>query len=208
MMVFEWMGCVFGVAGALLLATNTSWSRYGWALFLAPNVFWIGYVVMGDAQGLLLQQVVFTGTSLLGVYRWVLRPGTNLVTLERNRRQRETLAWAMRTFGATTAGNANERIRRFAEEAIELAQAGGMEESAMAGLVRYVYSRPVGETAQEVGGVSIALLGYCEFAELSADECEQRELARVLAKDAMYFRAKQNAKAAAGVALPSLEVEA
>lgn len=83
MMIFEWMGCAFGVAGALLLASNTSWSRYGWTLFLVSNMFWIGYAVMGDAHGLLLQQAVFTGTSLLGVYRWLLRPGTNPVTIEK-----------------------------------------------------------------------------------------------------------------------------
>lgn len=70
--VMEWMGCALGVLGALLLATNTRWSPFGWVVFLASNVFWIGYAMASHAEGLLAQQFVFTGTSLLGVYRWLL----------------------------------------------------------------------------------------------------------------------------------------
>lgn len=208
LMVLEWVGCVLGVIGATLLAANMRWSPYGWVLFLASNVFWIGYAVIGDAHGLLVQQCVFTATSLLGVYRWVLRRGPDLVLVARNQRQKDMLAWALRTFGTKTAGNPEERIRRFAEEAIELAQAAGMSQEAVADLVRYVYSRPAGDPAQEVGGVSISLLAYCELAGMSADELEQREFSRVLSKDAAYFRQRQDAKARLGVAIASSEVSA
>lgn len=205
-MVLEWTGCAFGVMGAALLATHTRWSRYGWPLYLVSNMFWIGYALDRDANGLLVQQIVFTATSVFGFYRWFFGRGPDFVLLGRNQRQKDILAWAMRTFGAQTAGVPAERIRRFAEEAIELAQAAGMSEAAMTEMVRYVFSRPAGDPAQEVGGVSISLLGYCELVGLSADECESREFARVLAKDAAYFRRRQDAKALAGVALASTEV--
>lgn len=207
--ILQWTGCAFGVTGATLLAMHTAkWSRYGWVLFLASNVFWIGYAMETNADALLLQQCVFTVTSLLGIYRWILRRAPDPVLLARNQRQKDGLSWALRTFGAQAAGNLDERIRRFTEEALELAQAVGMSEAAAIDLVRYVYARPVGEVEQEVGGVGLSLLAFCEFIGVSADECESRELARVLAKDAGYFRARQDAKARAGVALPSAEVSA
>lgn len=204
MVLLEWAGCVFGVFGAGILAINDSrWSRYGWLLFLASNVFWIGYAWIGDAPGLLMQQCFFTVTSLLGIYRWVLNADPDLVLMARNQRQKEIAAWTARTFGARTATCREERIRRFADEAIELAQAEGMSEEDFSNLVRYVYSRPAGEPPQEVGGVAVTLMAYCETAGMSVDELEQREIARILAKDADYFRARQNAKALAGIAMAS-----
>lgn len=205
MTILEWAGCVSGVAGAALLATNTRLTPYGWVLFLVSNIFWIGYAVIGDRHGLLVQQCFFTATSLLGIYRWVMQCGPDMVLLARNQRQKNIADWVKRTFGAMNAINQEERIRRFAEEAIELAQAAGLSESDVARLVRYVYSRPAGEPAQEVGGVSVTLLAYCESMGLSADELEQREYARVLSKDTGYFRERHNAKAIAGIALPSTE---
>ena len=34
----EWSGCILGLLGAFLLATNTEVSRYGWIAFLAANL--------------------------------------------------------------------------------------------------------------------------------------------------------------------------
>ena len=66
----EWAGCFLGLTGALLLATNTRISRWGWVAFLASNAAWIGYSISVGAHGLLLQQAGFTITSLIGVSRW------------------------------------------------------------------------------------------------------------------------------------------
>lgn len=73
--VLEWSGCVLGVLGALLLATNTRVSKYGWVAFLASNGFWIAYGIMSGAYGVLVMQSVFTVTSAIGLWRWLLRPG-------------------------------------------------------------------------------------------------------------------------------------
>lgn len=118
----------------------------------------------------------------------------------RNERQTRARQWAMDTFGAAAATSPKERIRRFTEEAIELAQADGLSKEEVLELVSYVYSRPAGEPAQEVGGVGLTLLIYCEQAGMSADDLEQREFNRVLSKTREHFRARQDAKAAAGIA--------
>lgn len=67
--MFEWAGCAAGLLGAFLLATNTRISRYGWVAFAVANVAMIVMATLNDLHGLLLQQLGFMATSLLGLYR-------------------------------------------------------------------------------------------------------------------------------------------
>lgn len=69
----EWMAALLGVIGALLLATNFH-PAFGFAWFLASNAGWIVYAVQGRCFGMLAQQVLFTGTSLVGLWNWWLGP--------------------------------------------------------------------------------------------------------------------------------------
>lgn len=69
--IAEWVGAAAGGLGALMLAINVSWSAYGWLLFLASNVSWIVYAIQRRVRSVLLMQLVFTSTSLTGVYRWL-----------------------------------------------------------------------------------------------------------------------------------------
>lgn len=106
----QWIGCAFGVFGALLLALNNRLSGWGFVSFLASNVCWIGFGVMTDAPGLIFMQVAFTATSLLGIYRWMLaKPVPNNVNVAqspnitqnfRKRKLKKRLAIARRTFEA------------------------------------------------------------------------------------------------------------
>ena len=66
---YEWSGCCLGLVGALLLATNTRVSRYGWWAFLGSNIALVLLSLAIERNGLLLQQTGFTATSLLGLYR-------------------------------------------------------------------------------------------------------------------------------------------
>ena len=66
---FEWSGAVLGLIGAVLLASNTSLSKYGWIAFLMANVVMILFSIKINAWGLCAQQVAFMGTSLFGLYR-------------------------------------------------------------------------------------------------------------------------------------------
>ena len=67
--IFEWMGALLGLVGAFLLATHTTVSRYGWLAFLGANVAMTIFAIAIGAYGLLVQQLGFTGTTLLGLRR-------------------------------------------------------------------------------------------------------------------------------------------
>ncbi len=68
--LLEWLGCMTGLLGAMLLALNNRYSGYGFVAFLASNVCWVMYGMLGGAWGLVVMQLGFTATSLLGLYRW------------------------------------------------------------------------------------------------------------------------------------------
>jgi FtsH-binding integral membrane protein len=73
--IVEWIAALLGVTGGLLLSTNFH-PAWGVAWFLASNVFWITYALQGRLWGMLAQQVLFTGTSLCGLWVWWLAPLT------------------------------------------------------------------------------------------------------------------------------------
>ncbi|RMG37535.1 MAG: hypothetical protein D6720_03030 [Gammaproteobacteria bacterium] len=69
----EWAGSLTGLLGAWLLAINDlQWSGYGFVAFLVSNGFWIALGIRKRLFGLLLMQVGFTGSSLMGIARWLL----------------------------------------------------------------------------------------------------------------------------------------
>ncbi len=76
--LFEIAGSLTGLAGAALLACNVKVSRFGWWLFLASNAFMIAFSIEGGHHWLLLQQVGFTLTSIIGIVR--SKPAPNAVT--------------------------------------------------------------------------------------------------------------------------------
>lgn len=67
-----WLGSVTGVLGALLLALNNKASGYGFVLFLVSNVFWLAFGLMSGLTSMVVMQSVFTVTSLIGIYRWLI----------------------------------------------------------------------------------------------------------------------------------------
>jgi len=70
---WEWAGSLTGLAGAGLLALNLpAISGYGFIAFLASNICWIVVGRQRRMIPLLLMQLGFTATSLLGLYRWLI----------------------------------------------------------------------------------------------------------------------------------------
>jgi len=65
----EWSGSLISLVGAFLLATHSQVSRYGWLAYLAANFVMIGFALGIGRYGLLLQQIGFTVTTLLGIYK-------------------------------------------------------------------------------------------------------------------------------------------
>ncbi len=103
--------------------------------------------------------------------------------------------WMGQCFLASLYSNMTERGDRLLEEVLELLQAHGYDKARIPTLVDYVFGRPVGEPAQEVGGVMVTLAGYCWVAGLDMHAAGDAELARINQPDVMAkIRAKQEAK--------------
>lgn len=101
--------------------------------------------------------------------------------------------WMQDCFGPVVARDCSERNYRFLEEALELVQACGCTRDEAHQLVDYVFFRPIGEKAQEVGGVCVTLAALCEAQGIDMKAAGEAELARVWTKiDAI--RAKQARK--------------
>jgi nicotinamide riboside transporter PnuC len=70
---FEWGGAIFGSAGALLIALNTKYTGWGFVLFFIANIAWIAFGYAIGAHGLILNQIFFTATSLIGIRQWLFK---------------------------------------------------------------------------------------------------------------------------------------
>lgn len=118
--------------------------------------------------------------------------------LNRHGRQAAIARWARECFGDEEADSVPQRGLRLLEEAIEAAQAAGVDREQAAKLVEFVYARPVGEVAQELGGVAVCVLALAEAAGVDAEFEECREINRVLMIDRDHFARRNAAKNAAG----------
>lgn len=120
----------------------------------------------------------------------------------RFQRQRAVAVWCERAFGADQAASIPQRAIRMLEEAVEAYQAAcSSEDSAelMAHrLIGYVFARPVGTLAQELGGIGVTVLALAEAANLDADVCEVAEFCRVMSKPLEHFAKRNQEKNAAG----------
>lgn len=93
--------------------------------------------------------------------------------------QKKVKVWMLACFGETISNDVTERNHRFLEEALELVQALGCTQSEAHQLVDYVFDRPIGEPAQEIGGVMVTLAALCEANSLDMGKDGAAELARV-----------------------------
>lgn len=71
-----------------------------------------------------------------------------------------------------------ERVARFAEEALELAQALHMTEDDARRVLEYVFGRPRGEPAQEFGGTLATLAVLASYAGEDLMRCGEADIAR------------------------------
>lgn len=107
--------------------------------------------------------------------------------------QQRVEPWMMACFGPAIAADATERNHRFLEEALELVQSCGATQAEVRHLVDYVYGRPAGETAQEIGGVMVTLAALCLAHGQDMHAAGETELARIWTK-LEQIRARQLTK--------------
>lgn len=130
--------------------------------------------------------------------RDALAAARDLVT--REPLQPRVAPWMQVCFGPEISADCLERGDRFLEEVFELLQSGDYPRERVRQIEGYVWSRPVGDPAQEVGGVMITLAAYCLAHNLDMHDAGDAELARIWTK-VDKIRAKQAAKPT-GSALP------
>lgn len=116
--------------------------------------------------------------------------------------QQRVQPWMLETFGAEIAGDVTERGDRLLEEVLELLQSHGYDPGRVATLREYVFGRPVGEPAQEVGGVMVTLAAYCLATGLDMHAAGEAELSRIWTK-VEVIRAKQASKNGLHTPLPT-----
>jgi hypothetical protein len=128
-----------------------------------------------------------------------LKPGTSADDTF----QQHVAPWMQACFGPAISADCIERGDRFLEEALELLQSGGYDRARVATLVDYVYGRPAGVPAQEVGGVMVTLAAYCLAAGLDMHEAGAAELTRISDPATIErIRAKQASKRGLHTPLP------
>ena len=99
-----------------------------------------------------------------------------------NHTQQRVVKWMRKVFGENYEASIsrNERVFRFLEEALELTQATEtLTKEDVLRVVEWVYSRPKGETPQEVAGTLVTLLALSATFEVDAEEVLRLELDRV-----------------------------
>jgi len=107
--------------------------------------------------------------------------------------QARVYEWMQQCFEPDVIDDTVERNYRFMEEALELCQSLGATKQDAYRLADYVFGRPIGEPAQEVGGVMVTLAALCNTAGLDIIECSEDELKSVW-NNIEKIRAKQAAK--------------
>jgi len=90
--------------------------------------------------------------------------------------------WMRACFPPSVIEDRLERAFRFLEESLELVQSMGCTEAQARDLAAYVFSRPVGDMAQEVGGVRVCLSALCNTVGIDETQAGETELVRVWTK--------------------------
>jgi len=122
-----------------------------------------------------------------------LIPDVKIKVRSLNDFQMSIYQWMRECFGLSVVCNIQERNFRFIEEAMELVQSLGCTKTDVQRVMDYVYDRPKGDPAQEVGGVMVTLAGLCSITSLDMSLCAEQEGNRIWnAMDAI--RAKQQTK--------------
>ena len=70
----ELSAALFGVLGTLLLAGRSRWAGWGFVAYLLSNGGWLVFSWDKGLWALFIQQLVFTGVSLYGIWTWLVQP--------------------------------------------------------------------------------------------------------------------------------------
>lgn len=98
MQLIEILSSLLGMVGAYLLASRNRYAGWAFVAWLISNVGWIAFGAGNQHWFFILQQIVFTVTSVIGIWHWLVRPTRNrpfVPTPEQRRRIRAAIEWAL-----------------------------------------------------------------------------------------------------------------
>jgi len=104
--VLDWCGSALGLIGAYMLAFRFRGSRYGWFAFFAANGFYVAMASSIGVPGLLVQQLGYSVSSAIGIYRHFLSKAT--IRLERGRDQAWLIAHQLAELDPTAEGTTEQ----------------------------------------------------------------------------------------------------
>lgn len=68
----RWTGTLLAIVAAIMVASNTDISKYGYPIFMVSSMFWSYVAIKMKDQALLLLQVVFICIDGFGIYNWFI----------------------------------------------------------------------------------------------------------------------------------------
>jgi nicotinamide riboside transporter PnuC len=68
--MFGWIGSFTGIIGAILVAMNFEFSKFGYIFFIISSITWGIQASKNKDKALLLINVAFTIINSIGIYRW------------------------------------------------------------------------------------------------------------------------------------------
>ncbi len=104
--VLDWCGSALGLIGAYMLAFRFRGSRYGWFAFFAANGFYVAMASTVGLPGLLAQQLGYSVSSAIGIYRYVISKAT--MRLEQAREDALTVTRQLAAFDPNGASPSEE----------------------------------------------------------------------------------------------------
>ena len=70
--VHRWTGTLLAIVAALMVASNSEISKYGYPIFMVSSMFWSYVAIQLKDQALLLLQIVFICIDAFGIYNWFI----------------------------------------------------------------------------------------------------------------------------------------
>jgi formate hydrogenlyase subunit 4 len=68
--LLEYSGSLLAIFGAIAVARNDNYSKWGFVVFLISNVFLGTWSYIVEAWGLLALNAVYTGINIYGINKW------------------------------------------------------------------------------------------------------------------------------------------
>lgn len=79
----EYGGAAAGIAGTILIASNTEWSKWAWPVWVLSSSAVATVAVSEGLYGIAGQQAFYTVMNVFGVWRWIIRPRVSALAVSR-----------------------------------------------------------------------------------------------------------------------------